>query len=292
MMDIIGKRKIFFTISAVILLVGILSLFIRGMNWGIDFQGGTLLEYSFEELVTLDEMRDVLGEHGLADSVIQESTEPGIEGLLIRTRDLAHDEISAIQDDIQQAFAGATMLRTEMVGPTIGEELRVRALYALLIAAAVIIIYISYRFQFRFAIAALLALIHDVLIVIGLFSILGQEINTPFVAGLLTIMGYSINDSIVIFDRIRENMKFSRREGFLTLANRAVIDTLPRSINTSVTTLLAVIAVFIFGGASIRVFMLTLLIGIMAGAYSSIFVASPILVEWDLLDRGKRMAKT
>lgn len=291
-MDILGKRKIFFIISLFIIVVGLLSLLIQGLNWGIDFQGGTLMEYAFEEGVTSAQMREVLGEFGLEDSIIQDSAEPGITGLLIRTRELAHGEITTIQETIMGAFEGAIMLRTEMVGPTIGEELRIRALYALLIAAIAIIVYISYRFQFRFAIAALLALIHDVLIVIGLFSVFGHEVNTPFVAGLLTIMGYSINDSIVIFDRIRENTKFSRRETFISLANRAVVDTLPRSINTSVTTLLAVVAVLIFGGASIRVFMITLLMGIIAGAYSSIFIASPLLVEWDLLDRRKGVAKT
>lgn len=291
-MDILGKRKLFFILSMVIIGIGLLSLLIRGMNWGIDFQGGTLMEYAFEETVTSVQMREVLEEFGLEGSIIQESAEPGITGLMIRTRELAHGEITTIQEAILEQFDGATMLRTEMVGPTIGEELRVRALYALLIAAVAIIIYISYRFQFRFAIAALLALIHDILIVIGLFSLLGHEINTPFVAGLLTIMGYSINDSIVIFDRIRENTKYARRDSFINLANRAVVDTLPRSINTSVTTLLAVIAVIIFGGASIRIFMITLLMGIIAGAYSSIFIASPLLVEWDLLDRRKSVAKT
>ncbi len=292
-MDIIGKRKIFFVVSGIIILVGLLSLAIQGLNLGIDFQGGALLEFSFEEQVAIPEIQELLEDYGLEGAIVQESREPGVEGILIRTADLdvEHELTAELQQDILDRYSGSKLLRSAMVGPTIGEELRRRAIYALLIASIAIIIYISFRFQFRFAVAALIALIHDVLIVVGFFSLLRLDIDTAFVAGLLTIMGYSINDSIVIFDRIRENMKYAKKESFIQLSNRAVVETLPRSINTSVTTLLAVIAVLVFGGPSIQLFMLTLLIGILAGAYSSIFVASPILVEWSLLQDKKRFAE-
>jgi preprotein translocase subunit SecF len=173
------------------------------------------------------------------------------------------------------------MLRTEMVGPTIGSELKSKALLALLAAAIAIVIYISVRFEFKFAIAALIAVFHDVLIVVGIFSILGREINSPFIAALLTVVGYSINDTIVIFDRVRENINYRKKETFEELNNNAVLDTLPRSINTSLTTLVTVVAILMLGGATIQTFMLALLIGILSGTYSSIFVASPVLVEWD-----------
>ena len=179
------------------------------------------------------------------------------------------------------------MLRTEMVGPTIGAELKKKALLALLAAAIAIVIYISVRFEFKFAMAAIIALLHDTLIVVGLFSILGQEINSPFIAALLTIIGYSINDTIVIFDRIREKINYKKKETFAELNNKAILDTLPRSINTSLTTLVSVVAILVFGGATIQNFMLALLIGIMAGTYSSIFVASPVLVEWDAWQKRK-----
>jgi preprotein translocase subunit SecF len=279
--DILGKRKIWYTISLVIIGIGLLFLLINGLNLGIDFNGGTLMEFSFDHDVTTEQVRAVLQDIGIAeDSKIQHSEESGTNGIIIRAKTLDSEEIVTVDNAIKSEFDSAEMLRTEMVGPTIGRELRINALLAMLVASIAIVIYISFRFEFRFAAISIITLMHDVLITIGVFAILGREVNTPFVAALLTIVGYSINDTIVIFDRIRENMKLMHKVPFIKQANTAVVDTLPRSINTSITTLITILAIYFFGGASIQTFMLALFIGMFAGTYSSIFIASPLLVTW------------
>ncbi len=281
MMDILGKRRIWYTISITILAIGLLFLTINGLNFGIDFQGGTLLEFKFDKQVSNENVRNVLSDINIAaESKIQQSNTQGIYGVLIRAQELTPQEISDVEDGLRDVYPSTEMLRTQMVGPVIGQELRTKALLALLIASIAIVLYISVRFEFRFAIVAIITLMHDVLITLGIFAILGKEINTAFIAALLTIIGYSINDTIVIFDRIRENMKLMHKTPFEKLANSAVIDTLPRSINTSLTTLITILAIYLFGGASIKIFMLALFIGMFAGTYSSIFVASPLLVTW------------
>ena len=281
-MNLMGRRKLWYIISGIIIGIGLIFLVVNGLNFGIDFQGGTILEYRFDEAVTNAEVREIVTEDDLLiDPQIQQSAEGGIEGVIIRTRELDTEEIMAVDEALENAIPSTERLRSEVVGPLIGQELRTQALWALLIASIAIVLYISFRFEFRFAIVAIITLLHDVLITLGIFAIVGYEINTPFVAALLTIIGYSVNDTIVIFDRIRENMKIMRRAPFIEKANTAVIDTLPRSINTSLTTLVAILAIFFFGGAAIRVFMFALFVGMLAGTYSSIFVASPLLVTWD-----------
>ncbi|OEG62340.1 protein translocase subunit SecF [Halanaerobium congolense] len=280
-MDILGKRKLWYTISTTVIVIGLLFLMINGLNLGIDFNGGTLMEFSFAENVTAEEVRAVLERIEIAeDSKIQQSESAGEHGVIIRAKTLESEEIVTVDNAIREEFKSAEMLRTEMVGPTIGRELRINALLALIAASIAIVAYISFRFEFRFAVVSIITLMHDVLITLGIFAILGREVNTPFVAALLTIVGYSINDTIVIFDRIRENMKLMHKVPFIKQANTAVVDTLPRSINTSITTLITILAIYFFGGASIQTFMLALFIGMFAGTYSSIFVASPLLVTW------------
>ncbi len=280
-MDILGKRRIWYTISITILVIGLLFLAINGLNFGIDFQGGSLLEFRFDQEITNQEVRNVLQKINIApDAKIQQSDTQGIKGVLIRAQKLSPQQISDIEEGLKNEYPSTDMLRSESVGAVIGQELRTKAILALLIASVAIVLYISVRFEFRFAIVSIITLMHDVLITLGIFAILGSEVNTPFVAALLTIIGYSINDTIVIFDRIRENMKMMHKTPFKELANQAVVDTLPRSINTSLTTLITILAIYLFGGASIKVFMLALFIGMFAGTYSSIFVASPLLVTW------------
>ena len=279
--DILGKRKIWYIVSIVIIAIGLLFLLINGLNLGIDFNGGTLMEFGVEDDITTEEVRAVLERIEIAeDSKIQHSEGSGENGIIIRAKTLESEQIVAIDKAIKAEFNSAEMLRTEMVGPTIGRELRINALLALIAASIAIVAYISFRFEFRFAAVSIITLMHDILITLGIFAILGREINTPFVAALLTIVGYSINDTIVIFDRIRENMKLMHKVPFIEQANTAVVDTLPRSINTSITTLITILAIYFFGGASIQTFMLALFIGMFAGTYSSIFVASPLLVTW------------
>jgi preprotein translocase subunit SecF len=279
--DILGKRKLWYTISTTVIVIGLLFLMINGLNLGIDFNGGTLMEFSFAENVTSEEVRAVLERIEIAeDSKIQQSESAGEHGVIIRAKTLESEEIVTVDNAIREEFQSAEMLRTEMVGPTIGRELRINALLAMIAASIAIVAYISFRFEFRFAVVSIITLMHDVLITLGIFAILGREVNTPFVAALLTIVGYSINDTIVIFDRIRENMKLMHKVPFIKQANTAVVDTLPRAINTSITTLITILAIYFFGGASIQTFMLALFIGMFARTYSSIFVASPLLVTW------------
>ena len=277
--NLIAKRKLWFIISGILLVVGIGAIALQGLNLGIDFTGGTIMQFSFDQQVPNSGIRDVLSQSGISkESVVQQT---GNNGVQFKTRKLNQDQIVKIQKNIEEKYPSAKMLRTAAVGPTIGQELKANALKALIVAAIGIVIYISVRFEFRFAMAAIMALLHDVFIVLGAFAILGFEINSPFIAALLTIVGYSINDTIVIFDRIREKMHYSKKDTFEGLTNQALLDTLPRSINTSATTLLPILAILILGGTTIQTFMVALLIGMLSGTYSSIFVASPILVEWN-----------
>ncbi|MBF8436046.1 protein translocase subunit SecF [Halanaerobiaceae bacterium Z-7014] len=280
-LDLMSKRKLWFTISGAFMVLALLFLVISGLNLGIDFQGGSIIEYSFTEAVDTEQVRGVLQEINIAtEAQLQDSGDAEEYGVIIRSSELSQEEIQEVNDAMAANFEGTDLLRSESIGAVIGEELRMQALLALLVAAIAIVIYISFRFEFKFAITALMTLAHDVVFTIGVFALLGREINTAFIAALLTIIGYSINDTIVIFDRIRENMKIHKRSSFTELANRAVVDTLPRSINTSMTTLVAILAIYLFGGAAIQTFMLALFVGMAVGTYSSIFVASPILVSW------------
>ncbi|MGM0413553.1 MAG: protein translocase subunit SecF [Bacillota bacterium] len=288
-LDLMSKKKIWFTVSIVLMVASLLFLIINGLNLGIDFQGGSIIELSFSEEVNTEQVRAVLEDIDIAtESQLQESGDAEASetsGIIIRSSELTQDEIQDINNAMEENFEGTELLRSESVGPVIGEELRRQALLALLAAAIAIVLYISFRFEFKFAIVAIMTLTHDVIFTVGVFALLGREVNTAFIAALLTIIGYSINDTIVIFDRIRENMKLYKRTSFMELANRAVVDTLPRSINTSATTLVAILAIYIFGGAAIKTFMLALFVGMAVGTYSSVFVASPILVSW--VERAK-----
>jgi len=280
-MDIMGKRKTWYTISIAVILIGFVFLLFNGLNFGIDFTGGTILEFTFDNEVTNSEIRDTLSDLEFSlDPQLQQTDLDGRPGVIIKTEELNTDQISSVESVLENKYSSTDMIRSDMVGPLIGKELRRNAIFAIIIASLAIVAYISMRFEFRFAIVAIITLLHDVSIVLGLFAIMQKEINTAFVAALLTIIGYSINDTIVIFDRIRENMKLMRRTPFVEKANTAVLDTLPRSINTSLTTLITILAIYFFGGASLKIFMLALFIGMFAGTYSSIFVASPLLVTW------------
>ena len=280
-MDILGKRKIWYSLSLFIIVIGLIFIALGGLNFGNDFLGGSIMEYSFDTPVSNEEIRGILVDLGYEDTVSVVQVQEGeLQGVLIRMQHIDTDEALEIENAIRAEFPSTAIMRNEFIGPTIGEELRRSALWAMLIASIAIVFYISIRFEFRFAIVAIITLLHDVLITLGLFAILGAEINTPFVAALLTIIGYSINDTIVIFDRIRENMGLMHRKPFIELANTAVVDTLPRSINTSMTTIIVILAMFLFGPTAIKPFMLALFIGMATGTYSSIFIASPLLITW------------
>ena len=257
------------------------NTFIHGkpMNFGIDFTGGTLLNLRFEKEVSLADVRKILDDYKLGESVIQKS---GDRDILIRTVPMEGETRANLIKDLNEKIGNAEILEADIIGPTIGRELSTQALWALLIASLGIIIYVSFRFEFKFGISALLALYHDVIITTGIIAFLWRSIDVTFVAAILTIMGYSINDTIVIFDRIRENLKKPNyaKKGFGELVNISIWETMARSINTVLTVIFIVLCLLVLGGETLREFSLTLLIGFSLGACSSIFVAPPLLVIW------------
>jgi len=282
----VRRRKLAFIISGLVILIGMASFFLRGeKKYGIDFTGGTLVQRSFREPVSVKDVRRALSEIGLGRSKIQEFNDG--QGVIIRAP-LGKNYVKTgklIDDKLKETFKGLLLGgpqagRTEMVGPTVGKELRRKAILALTLTFVFVVIYIAWRFEFKFGIAAIIALLHDVLITAGIFALTGREFSLPIIAALLTIIGYSLNDTIVIFDRIRENLKLMRREKYETIIDVSLNQTLSRTLLTSGTTILVVLSLYFLGGEIIRDFAFTLLIGIIVGTYSSIFVASPILVEW------------
>lgn len=293
MMDIIGKRRIWFLLSLALVAMGILAMVFNGvtkgtiMNFGIDFTGGSMLILRFEREVSIEEVREVLVQFGREESVIQRT---GGNDIAIRTELLSSEERIKIMQAMREKFGKVELLEADTIGPVIGRELRIQALLALIVATIGITIYVSLRFEFKYAMAAILALYHDAIITAGIIALLWRNVETAFVAAILTIMGYSINDTIVIFDRIRENLgrPGAAKKKFAQLVNESVLQTMPRSINTVLTTIIIVTAVLLFGGATLRDFVLILLIGFAVGAYSSIFFASPLLVAWEKWGIGKK----
>ena len=294
-MDIIGKRRMFLAISGILVAIGIIALLARGLNLGVDFTGGSLLRLRFERPVTASEVSKVLTSRELADLDLRKAVIQPIRGTCdvqvraqVGGRPINDEQVGRIVEALSQKIGQVSVIESQMVEGVIGRELLGRALMAVVIACVGIVIYVSLRFEFRFAVAAILALIHDVIIVLGAFALMGRQVNSPFIAAVLTIIGYSINDTIVIFDKIRENLRLRKKETLEELTNKSILQTMTRSLNTVITTLLAVFALFFFGGASIRDFSLALIIGLMTGTYSSIFIASPIWLEWRMWDRARQ----
>ncbi len=283
----------FFSLSLVVILAGLVSIAMQGFNLGIDFTGGTMIDLKFAKPVTVSEVREVLADFKMENSVVQlagtQKTDSA-PNVLIRTHVLNEAERKAVLEGFATKVGKYEIMRIEKVGATIGSELAREAVIALVLSWLVMIAYISYRFEFRFGVAGIVALIHDVLIVLGIFSILQKEIDASFVAALLTIVGFSINDTIVIFDRIRENLKSMKKgESMLEMVDRSIWQTMTRSIYTSLTVLFATASLYLLGGETTKNFSLALMIGFVAGTYSSIFVASPIWVMWKQRDERKRL---
>jgi preprotein translocase subunit SecF len=290
-LDFIGVRKYMYALSGSLILIGIISLIVRGgPNYGIDFLGGTAVQVRFEKPVPIAAVRSALSTMGLGQSEIKyfgSSSE-----VLIRVS--GKGENPRLVDDMMASLSRlipdnpAELRRVERVGPKIGSELRRAAIYAVLISLGLLLIYISWRFEFKFAVGAVLALFHDVMITLGVFSLLNREISLTVVAAFLTLVGYSLNDTIVVYDRIRENLKIFRRESYEKVINKSINQVLSRTIITSGTTLMAVITLFVFGGEVIRNFSLALLVGIIVGTYSSIYVASPVVIEMEHWAEARR----
>jgi preprotein translocase subunit SecF len=329
--DFIGKRKIAFVFSVVMILVSIGTLIVhKGPRYGIDFAGGTLVQVKFDGPVSIDGIKSGLKNMQLAASAVQQFGQEEDNEYLIRT-DATISAMEGLSETVQERLKEATdvpveIRRVEMVGPQVGQDLREKALFAMFYALLFITVYISGRFElkwaksgivaaaimgavyllslfnvsvpflmlaalivslvifwffeFKYAMGAIVALIHDVTITVGIFSLFDKEFTLPIVAALLTIIGYSLNDTIIVFDRIRENLRKYHKEPMTTIVNKSINETLSRTILTSLTTLVVVIALFVLGGGIIHDFSFALLVGVLIGTYSSIYVASPILLAW------------
>jgi len=280
-------------VSAVLLLIGMGSVvFHGGFKASIDFSGGALVEIQTDTVVPLQDIRDIVSQSGFSGAEVTnfgQANEYLIKVKAIGNAAEVSDQLRTVLED-NLAGANVDVRRVESVGPKIGSELRTAAIWAILYSLFGIIVYVSWRFEFRFAVAAIIALVHDVLFTLGLFSIIDLEVSLAVVAAILTIVGYSLNDTIVVFDRIRENLHTRRRDSYAKLVNSSINETLSRTLITSLTTLIVVIGLVLFGGEVIRDFAVTLLIGVLVGTYSSIFIASPVLVEWQMrrVTRGKK----
>lgn len=289
MIDIVSKKNWYFAFSALLIVPGIIALGIWGLNLGVDFTGGTLLEVAFEKPVDKDTISTVIEEKGIEVATV---TPTAANTYLVRTKPLDEVGHKKVLNALKDKFGQADQVSIETIGPTIGAELLRKSIIALALASAAIVLYIAFAFRtvpkpvssWRFGICAVIALLHDAFLVIGVFAILGRlmgvQVDSLFVTALLTIIGFSVHDTIVVFDRIRENMSRGVGEKFATTVNHSIMQTLGRSINTSLTVLLVLLALLLFGGAGIRWFTVALLVGVISGTYSSIFNASPLLVVW------------
>ncbi len=277
----VGTRKIAYIISISLIVIGIGSLIAhKGPKYGVDFTGGYLIESKFEKPVNTEEVRKTIVQLGFNDASIQREVEGNI--FLIRLKETNPENMAKVKKGLINHFKdnSITFPREELVGPAISKGLQTRAIWVVLLGMIGILIYVSFRFTYRIGIASVVALFHDVIITIGILSLTNKEFTIPVIAALLTILGYSINDSIVISDRIRENLKLLRREDFNTIINKSLNDTIARTIITSLTTIFVLLALFFFGGRVIHDFSFTLLIGVMVGTYSSIYVVASIVVDW------------
>ncbi len=292
--DFVGRRKLAMILSGVAILIGLVSLVVKGgPDYGIDFVGGTLVQVKFNENTDAAKIKDSLAALDLGTVVVQHFGDDANEFLIRIQKTTENRDLSALVSGSLDASYGKDnydIRRLEMVGPQVGKDLREKGFLSVLYAMIGILVYVSWRFELRFAIGAVIALIHDVMITLGAFSITGREIDLPIIAAFLAIIGYSLNDTIIVYDRIRENYGKHQKKGFASVVNHSINETLSRTILTSGTTLLVVIALFIFGGGVIHNFAFALLVGIMVGTYSSIFVASPVLIFWDdyRAGRGKK----
>ena len=265
-------RQLAVVFSALLIIGSIATIGIRGLNFGIDFTGGTLVELGYQQAADLDSIRASLEDSEFGDAVVQSFGSP--QDVLVRLAPQESLNDSEVSNKVLDVLPGAEMRRVEFVGPQVGEELREDGGLAMLIALGFILLYVMIRFTFKFALGAIAALVHDVLIVVGFFSVTGTEFDLPVLAAILAVIGYSLNDTIVVFDRIRENFRRARKEDPVDVINRSLNQTFSRTVITSLTTLLVLIALFFLGGELIHAFATALIVGVLIGTYSSIYVAS------------------
>lgn len=292
--DFLGWRKISLAASAAAAVASLLLYFVLGLNYGIDFRGGTLVEARFTQAADIGEVRDVVGALDLGDVAVQEFGLP--TDVLIRVEeqpgggDAQVDAIENVAAALEAADPTVEIRRKETVGPKVSDELKIRGLTAVLLAVGAVLFYIWLRFEWQFSVGAVLALVHDVVLTVGVFSLLQLEFNLSIVAAILTIVGYSLNDTVVVFDRVRESLRRYKKRPLVEVLNLAINETLSRTLMTSLTTLIALIALYILAGEVIRGFTFAMIWGVVIGTYSSVFVASPVLNwldvkrDWDRQD--------
>jgi preprotein translocase SecF subunit len=294
MFNIVEKRHWYFLISALIIIPGLIAIIYSFVTFGtpmrlsIDFTGGTLLELRFQQPVSSDAVRQVLAANGFPDPILQTTSDPNT--IVLRTREMSPAEKEQIEADLASALGPVDTLRYETVGPTVGAEVTKAASVAILTAALLIIAYIIFSFRkvpnaFRYGVCAIVAMIQDILVTVGLFSLasllLGWEADALFLTAILTVVGFSVQDKIVVFDRIRENIPKRRGESFEMIVNRSLLETLHRSLATQLNAMFVLVALLLFGGATVGHFVAVLLVGMLSGTYSSIFSAVPLLVVWE-----------
>ncbi|MDN5326244.1 MAG: preprotein translocase subunit SecF [Moorella sp. (in: firmicutes)] len=285
--DFIGKRKWWYALSLLVIIPGLIAMVLHRplLNFGIDFTGGNILEVKFQQPVNSAQVREVMDSLNLSQSSIQES---GTNEFLIRSKEMDENQIAQVTGALQTKLGKMEVIRNDHVGAVIGRELEIKALEAMALAWVLMIIYITLRFgDFLAGLTAILALVHDVLVVTGFFAFFRWEVDSGFVAALLTIIGYSVHDTIVIYDRVRENLRLRKRETFEEIVNKSINQTLRRSINTVVTVLIPLVALLVLGGESTKGLALAMLIGTISGCYSSIFNASPLWVDLRRLTRER-----
>jgi preprotein translocase subunit SecF len=288
--DFLSVRRKAYIVSAVLILVGIGSLVLRGgPRYGVDFTGGTLIQVEFFEPTSVSDLRGVLASAGMENAQIQQLGDSN--EFMIRTQDF-EGIVESVNGLFDEAYGddGFTM-SADAVGPKVGSELQRKAAIAILMSFALTLVYLAFRFEWRFGVAAIVATFHDITIAFGFISLFNIEITLATVAAILTILGYSLNDTIVVFDRIRENLKKRRKDAYADIVNSSINETLPRTVLTSGTTLATLLALFILGGTVVRPFALVLILGVLIGTYSSIFVASPVLLEIEERSRRKESRK-
>ena len=285
MLKVVEKKKIWFSISAIIIAIGLIAMFAKGLNFGIDFEGGTNIILKFDEEYNKEEVDSIV--KGFASDAVTNTAENN--EYEIKSKNFESKDVSKLVEELKKKYKMPenAILSQEEIGASVGKELRVNSLKALAIAFVAMLIYIAVRFEFKFGVIALIALAHDLLITISVFAVFGISINSPFIAAVLTIVGYSINATIVIFDRIRENLKLSGRTSAAEVANKSVTQTMARSINTTLTTLFTIVAVYIFV-PTVRGFSFPIIIGIVSGLFSSVFIAPSL---WVLVTEKKKKSK-
>lgn len=299
-MDIIGKKYWYFLISLIVIIPGLFSLALFGLNLSVEFTGGSNITFLFPKDVSMSQVKtvnDIFTKNKIKVISIDKSTNQ----VFIKSQPVDQQQDITITNQVKSGLGNFTQAQYETIGPTIGSETTVNAIKALIIASILIVLYITWSFRkvpkptssLRFGICAIIALVHDVLVLLGIFSLLGHflgvEIDSLFLTAVLTVIGFSVHDTIVVFDRIRENLRRVGGENFAQVVNDSILQTLDRSLNTSLTVVLVLIALLLFGGDSIRWFVVALLVGIVSGTYSSIFNASPLLVLWqEIIERRKK----